>query len=456
MRTKIKEILQSKHPEKLEGTQVTVCGWIRTVRDQKSFVFVEISDGSSLANLQAVVDADKLKDGMLEQMTTGASLSVKGRLVKSPGKNQALEMQAEEITIYGTCDSAKYPLQKKRHSFEFLRSIAHLRPRTNTQGAVSRVRNALAFATHLFFQTKGFLYVHTPIITGSDCEGGGEMFRVTTLEKGNDYSQDFFGKAAYLTVSGQLNGEIYACALSDIYTFGPTFRAENSNTSRHLAEFWMIEPEMAFSDLTANRECAEGYLKFCVNYLLEHCQMDLEFFDKFIENGLLNRLRNVVEEPFAHLTYTEAVALLEKATKQFEFPVSWGIDLQSEHERYLSEEYCKKPVILTNYPEAIKAFYMRSNADGKTVAAMDVLVPKIGEIIGGSQREERLDVLEGKIAKHNLKREDYWWYLELREFGSVPHAGFGLGFERLVLFATGMENIRDVIPFPRYPDHADF
>lgn len=456
MRLKIKEILQSRDPEKLEGKEAMVAGWIRTVRDQKTFVFVEINDGSSLANLQVVADADKLKEGMLAQMTTGASLSVRGKLVKSPGKNQALEMVAEEIKIFGTCDPAKYPLQKKRHSFEFLRSIAHLRPRTNTQGAVARVRNALAFATHLFFQERGFLYVHTPVITGSDCEGGGEMFRVTTLDTGNDYSQDFFGKAAYLTVSGQLNGEIYACALSDIYTFGPTFRAENSNTSRHLAEFWMIEPEMAFADLAANRECAENYLKFCVRYLLERCLPDLEFFDKFIENGLLERLRNVAEQPFAHLTYTEAVALLEKAPKKFEFPVSWGMDLQSEHERYLAEEHCKKPVILTDYPAEIKAFYMRANPDEKTVAAMDILVPKIGEIIGGSQREERLDVLEAKIAKHNLKREDYWWYLELREFGSVPHAGFGLGFERLVLFATGMENIRDVIPFPRYPGHADF
>jgi asparaginyl-tRNA synthetase len=318
------------------------------------------------------------------------------------------------------------------------------------------VRNALAFATHLFFQQKGFLYIHTPVITGSDCEGGGEMFRVTTLEKGQNYAEDFFGKPTYLTVSGQLNGEIYACALSDIYTFGPTFRAENSNTSRHLAEFWMIEPEMAFADLKANMECAEGYLKFCVRYILEHCKEDLEFFDKFIENGLLTRLQHVADNPFVHLTYTDAVSILQKAPKQFEFPVSWGIDLQSEHERYLAEEYCKKPVILTDYPADIKAFYMRANEDGKTVAAMDILVPKIGEIIGGSQREERLDRLEEKIAQHKLNRSDYWWYLELREFGSVPHAGFGLGFERLVLFATGMENIRDVIPFPRYPGHADF
>lgn len=458
MRIKIKEILRSKDPAKLEGREVKVFGWIRTVRDQKSFAFIEMNDGSSLANLQVVADAERVKgyEEILAKLTTGASLCVKGKLVKSLGKNQALEVQADEIEVYGTCDPALYPLQKKRHSFEFLRTIAHLRPRTNTQGAVTRVRNALAFATHLFFQERGFLYVQTPIITGADCEGAGEIFRVTTLEKGNDYSQDFFGKAAYLTVSGQLNGEILACALSDVYTFGPTFRAENSNTSRHLAEFWMIEPEMAFADLQADRECAESYLKFCVRYILEHCQEDLEFFDQFIEKGLIERLKNVVSGPFAHLTYTEAVSILEKAPKSFEFPVSWGINLQSEHERYLAEEYCNKPVVLTDYPEKIKAFYMRANPDGKTVAAMDILVPKIGEIIGGSQREERLDVLEEKLIKHHLKKEDYWWYLELRQFGSVPHAGFGLGFERLVLFATGMENIRDVIAFPRYPGHADF
>lgn len=458
MRTKIKEILHCKQPEALEGKSVTICGWIRTVRDQKSFAFIEMNDGSTLANLQIVADSAKVSNytNLLSQLTTGASLSVTGSLVKSPGKNQALEIQAAEITIYGPCDPERYPLQKKRHSFEFLRTIAHLRPRTNTQGAVTRVRSALAFATHLFFQQRGFYYIHTPIITGSDCEGGGEMFRVTTLEKGGDYSKDFFGKPTYLTVSGQLNGEIYACALSDVYTFGPTFRAENSNTSRHLAEFWMIEPEMAFADLRANMECAESYLTFCIRYILEHCLEDLEFFDKFIENGLLARLRQIVEAPFAHLTYTDAISILQKAPKQFEFPVQWGIDLQSEHERYLAEEHCKRPVILTDYPAPIKAFYMRANDDGKTVAAMDILVPRIGEIIGGSQREERLDLLEEKIKEHNLNRDDYWWYLQLREFGSVPHAGFGLGFERLVLFATGMENIRDIIPFPRYPGHADF
>lgn len=448
---KIKELLKEK-----PNTPATVRGWVRTVRDQKSFAFIEVNDGSTLGNLQVIADASipHYAEAMA-QLATGASVAITGELVESPGKNQALELKAKEIRVLGTCDPAKYPLQKKRHTFEFLRTIAHLRPRTNTQGAVLRVRNALAFATHLFFQQRGFLYVQTPIITGSDCEGGGEMFRVTTLEK-PDPAKDFFGKSAYLTVSGQLEGEIVACALSDIYTFGPTFRAENSNTSRHLAEFWMIEPEMAFADLKDNMECAESYLKFCIRYVLEHCKEDLEFFDKFIENGLLTRLQHVANSPFAHIPYTEAIAILKKSGKQFEFPVEWGIDLQSEHERYLAEEHCKKPVILTDYPTDIKSFYMRANADGKTVAAMDILVPKIGEIIGGSQREERLDVLEKKIEEFGLKREDYWWYLELREYGTVPHAGFGLGFERLVLFATGMENIRDVIPFPRFPGHAEF
>ncbi len=448
---KIKELLKEK-----PNTQATVRGWVRTVRDQKSFAFIEINDGSTLGNLQVIAEANLPHYAdVLPKLTTGASVIISGELIESPGKNQALELKAREIRVLGTCDPVKYPLQKKRHTFEFLRTIAHLRPRTNTQGAVLRVRNALAFATHLFFQQHGFLYIQTPVITGSDCEGGGEMFRVTTLEK-PDPASDFFGKSAYLTVSGQLEGEIMACALSDIYTFGPTFRAENSNTSRHLAEFWMIEPEMAFADLKDDMECAENYLKFCIHYILEFCKEDLEFFDKFIENGLISRLQHVAHSPFAHIPYTEAISILKKAPKTFEFPVEWGIDLQSEHERYLAEEYCKKPVILTDYPADIKAFYMRANPDGKTVAAMDILVPKIGEIIGGSQREERLDVLEKKIQDFGLKREDYWWYLELREYGSVPHAGFGLGFERLVLFATGMENIRDVIPFPRYPGHAEF
>lgn len=461
MRTRLKEILRAQNPSELIGKKVTVYGWVRTVRDQKSFAFIEINDGSALANLQAIADATiPGYENAMKKLATGASVSITGHLVESPGKNQSLELRAEEIHLIGECDPAKYPLQKKRHSFEFLRTIAHLRPRTNTQGAVMRVRNALAFATHLFFQQRGFLYIQTPIITGSDCEGGGEMFRVTTLDLSApnkmDDSKDFFGKPAYLTVSGQLEGEIMASALSDIYTFGPTFRAENSNTTRHLAEFWMIEPEMAFADLKDNMECAESYLKFCVQYALDHCKEDLEFFDKHIENGLLQRLQHVLASPFAHIPYTKAIEILKKAPKKFEFPVEWGADLQSEHERYLAEEYCKKPVIVTDYPAEIKSFYMRANPDHKTVAAMDILVPKIGEIIGGAQREERLDILEKKIIDFGLKREDYWWYLELREYGTVPHAGFGLGFERLVLFTTGMENIRDVIPFPRFPSHAEF
>jgi asparaginyl-tRNA synthetase len=466
MRTKIKHILQAKDPASsvsLAGNFITVYGWVRTLRDQKSFAFIELNDGSTLANLQIIAEAGLPEySTIIQSLNTGASISVSGHLVLSPGKNQALELKATKITLIGACDPEKYPLQKKRHSFEFLRTIAHLRPRTNTQGAVLRVRSALAFATHLFFQGRDFLYVHTPILAGSDCEGGGEMFQVTTLKNpvatdaSANASKDFFGKPAYLTVSGQLEGEILALALSDVYTFGPTFRAENSHTSRHLAEFWMIEPEMAFADLQADMECAESYLKFCVRYVLDHCREDIQFFDKFVENGLIARLEHVASSPFAHITYTKAVEILKSSGKTFEFPIDWGTDLQSEHERYLAEEYCKKPVILTDYPAQIKAFYMRENPDGKTVAAMDVLVPKIGELIGGSQREDRLDILERKIATGGLNREDYWWYLELREFGSVPHAGFGLGFERLVLFVTGMENIRDVIPFPRYPGHIEF
>lgn len=460
MRKKIKEIVRAAHPKDLIGKKVTVFGWVRSFRDQKSFAFIELNDGSSLANLQIVIDgALKNFQEILSDLATGASIRAEGVLVESPGKNQALELKADLLEILGKCSREKYPLQKKRHSFEFLRTIAHLRPRTNTQGAVLRLRNAMAFATHLFFQQRGFLYIHTPIISGSDCEGAGEMFRVTTLDSKKaplDETKDFFGKKAYLTVSGQLEAETIASALSDVYTFGPTFRAENSNTSRHLAEFWMIEPEMAFADLQDDMECAESYLKFLVRYALEHCQEDLEFFDKFIENGLLLRLQNVADSPFARISYTEAIEILKKAPKSFDYPVDWGIDLQSEHERYLAESHCKKPVILTNYPSKIKSFYMRENSDGKTVAAMDILVPKIGEVIGGSQREEREDILKKKILSHGLNPEDYWWYLELREYGSVPHAGFGLGFERLLLFITGMENIRDVIPFPRYPGHVEF
>lgn len=467
MRIKIKEI---KHPKpgslSLTGQEVNVKGWVRTVRNQKTFTFIEINDGSTFTNLQIVATPDVPGyAALINQLSTGSSVSVKGTIVESPGEKQNLELQATHITIIGKCDPEIYPLQKKKHTFEFLRSIAHLRPRTNTIGAVTRVRNALAFATHLFFQEKGFLYVQTPIITGSDCEGAGKMFRVTTLDLQNlpknvkgeiDNTQDFFGKPTYLTVSGQLNGESYACALSDVYTFGPTFRAENSNTSRHLAEFWMIEPEMAFADITDNMDNAESYLKYVLKYLLDHCHEDLHFFNERIEPGLLKRLEHVINTPFERATYTYAVRVLEKSNKAFEYPVKWGLDLQSEHERYLAEEFFAKPVIITDYPKQIKAFYMRSNDDNKTVAAMDVLVPKIGEIVGGSQREERLSHLEAKLKEYHLAPEDYWWYLELRKYGSVPHAGYGVGFERLLQFATGMENIRDVIPFPRFPGKADF
>ncbi len=441
------------------GKTITLCGWVRTVRDQKNFAFVEINDGSNLAGFQVIIEGD------VKDLTTGTSVKIEGVVVESPGGKQKLELKASHFEILGTCPAEEYPLQKKRHSFEFLRTIAHLRPRTNTQGAVQRVRNQLAFATHEFFQERGFLYVQTPVISSSDAEGGGQQFNVTALPLNKipklsdgtpDYAQDFFHRPTYLTVSGQLEGEAMACALSDIYTFGPTFRAENSNTSRHLAEFWMIEPEMAFADLKDNMEVAESYLKHIIHSTLKKCHADLEFFDNFIEKGLITRLEHVASSPFAHLTYTEAVDILQKSGKTFEYRVEWGSDLQSEHERYLAEEHCKKPVIITDYPAKIKAFYMKLNPDGKTVAAMDVLVPKIGEIIGGSAREDQFDLLKNKILAQGLPLEAYDWYLQLRRFGSVPHAGFGAGFERLVQFITGMENIRDVIPFPRYPGHAEF
>lgn len=467
MRIKIKD-LKHKNPnlDLKVGSEITVKGWVRTVRNQKTFSFIEINDGSTLSNFQVVANPDLPHyNSLTSDLTTGVSVAITGTLVESPGKNQDLELLAKKIEILGTCNAEEYPLQKKRHSFEFLRTIAHLRPRTNTIGAVARVRNALAFATHKFFQERGFLYLNAPIITGSDCEGAGEMFQVTTLEVGNppkdemgkvDYSKDFFAKPTFLTVSGQLEGEIYASALSDIYTFGPTFRAENSNTSRHLAEFWMIEPEMAFADINDNMDNAESYLKYVLKYALEHCSEDMHFFDKYVSPELISRLTHIIETPFERASYSYAIRVLEKSGKTFEYPVKWGLDLQSEHERYLAEEFFKKPVIITDYPKEIKAFYMRSNDDGKTVAAMDVLVPKIGEIIGGSQREERLDYLEKKIKEVGLNIEDYSWYLELRKYGSVPHAGYGVGFERLVQFVTGMENIRDVIPFPRYPGKAEF
>lgn len=462
-RTKIREI---KHENKWIGQDACVKGWVRTVRGQKNFTFIEVNDGSTLSNLQVIADQSLPNyAALVASMTTGASVAVKGKITQSPGGKQAVEMQASELELIGPCDAENYPLQKKRHSFEFLRSIAHLRPRTNTIGAVTRVRNTLAYATHRFFQERGFLYVHTPIITASDCEGGGKMFQVTTLDKDNpprdrhgliDHSQDFFGKEAYLTVSGQLNGEIYACALSDIYTFGPTFRAENSHTSRHLAEFWMIEPEMAFADIHDNMDMAESYLKSVFQAVLETNSEDMELFDQFVCKGVLERLQAIIENPFERITYTEAVDILKNCGRAFDFPVQWGVDLQSEHERYLCEVHFKKPVIVRDYPAQIKAFYMRENEDAKTVAAMDVLVAGVGEIIGGSQREERHDILIQKMNKMELEQKDYWWYLELRQYGSVPHAGFGAGFERLVQFVTGMENIRDVIPFPRTPGHAEF
>ncbi len=461
MRTKIKQLTAQNI-----GTTVTIKGWVRSVRNQKSFSFITINDGSTLSGLQIIYQATTPGyEETIKNLTTGASIAVTGTLVKSVGKEQAFELDAQSITIIGLCDPETYPLQKKHHSFEFLRTIAHLRPRTNTIGAVARVRNALSYATHQFFNERGFLYIHTPVITGSDCEGAGQMFNVSTLDINKpartpagtiDYAQDFFGRKTFLTVSGQLEGETYACALSDIYTFGPTFRAENSNTSRHLAEFWMIEPEMAFADLNDNMDCAEAYLKHVLRYVLNNCSEDMKFFDDYISKGVIAKIEHVVNAPFQRLTYTEGVKILQSASKKFEYPVSWGTDLQSEHERYLAEEYFKKPVILINYPAHIKAFYMRLNEDQKTVAAMDVLVPSVGEIIGGSQREDRIDLLVKRMEELKLPVEEYAWYLELRKYGSVPHAGFGLGLERLILFATGMENIRDVIPFPRYPKHAEF
>jgi len=459
---RVADILKNGQPDE----SVTIKGWVRTKRELKGFSFVEVNDGSSLASLQAVLDAN-LPDyeSILKRLGTGASVEIDGVLTESPGKGQKIEMKATAVTVYGEADPETYPLQKKRHSFEFLRTISHLRSRTNTLGAVFRVRNACATAIHQFFQEKGFLWIHSPIITASDCEGAGELFTVTNLDLNNlpkndqgkvDYSQDFFGKPAYLTVSGQLQAEVMAMAFQNVYTFGPTFRAENSNTSRHLAEFWMVEPEMAFCDLEGDQNLAEEFLKYIFKYVLDNCADDMEFFNNWVDKSLLATADNIINNEFERVTYTEAVSLLEKAQKKFEFPVEWGIDLQSEHERYLAEELFKKPVIVTNYPKEIKAFYMRLDADEKTVSAMDVLAPGIGEIIGGSQREERLDILERRIQEMNIEADDIWWYLDLRRYGTVPHAGFGLGFERLVQFMTGMTNIRDVIPFPRTPLSADF
>ena len=453
MRTLINHVLKSAQAQ----PALTVKGWIRTRRDSKGFSFLELNDGSCLANLQVVVDATTPGYDQIAQFTTGASAIIEGDLVASPAAGQKWELHATRIELVGIADPA-YPLQKKGHTQEFLRTIAHLRPRSNLYGAVFRVRSRLAFAVHRFFQERDFVYVHTPIITASDCEGAGEMFRVTSL-KGNIDAQpqsDFFGKPTYLTVSGQLEGETFACALSNIYTFGPTFRAENSNTARHAAEFWMIEPEMAFCDLQGDMELGEEFIKAMAAYALENCAEDLSLFARFVDKTLNDRLKFVTERSFVRVPYTEAVEILVKSGKTFEFPVQYGLNLQSEHERFLTEEHFKSPVTVFNYPREIKPFYMRLNDDGKTVTAMDVLVPGIGEVIGGAQREERLEQLKANMQFHKLNPDDYWWYLDLRRYGTVPHAGFGLGFERLLMFLTGIPNIRDVIPFARTPGNAEF
>lgn len=460
-REKIAALLQSKEV----GRDVTVKGWVRTKRGNKNIAFIALNDGSTIHNLQLVVDIANFDAELLKLVTTGAAICAKGKLVESTGSGQPVEMQVASIEVYGTADADAYPLQKKGHTLEFLREIAHLRPRTNTFGAVLRIRHAMAFAIHKYFNEKGFVYIHTPIVTGSDAEGAGAMFTVTTLDINNpprkedgsvNYAEDFFGKHTNLTVSGQLEGELAAMALSEIYTFGPTFRAENSNTPRHLAEFWMIEPEMAFYEIKENMDLAEDFIKYLVRYALENCIDDLNFLNDLWDKELVERLQSVVNTEFVRLDYTEGIEILMKSGQKFEFPVSWGVDLQSEHERYLVEKHFKKPVILTNYPKEIKAFYMKQNEDGKTVRAMDVLFPKIGEIIGGSQREECYDKLMQRIEELNIPIKDMWWYIDTRRFGTVPHSGFGLGFERLLLFVTGMANIRDVIPFPRTPNNAEF
>ncbi|GHU99044.1 asparagine--tRNA ligase [Bacteroidia bacterium] len=460
-RARIAELLRGDE----RNIDVTVKGWVRTKRGNNNVSFIALNDGSTIHNIQVVVDVAHFDQELLKNISTGACLRVDGRLVESLGSGQPVEIQASAIEIYGTADPATYPLQKKGHSLEFLRDIAHLRPRTNTFGAVLRIRHALAFAIHKYFNDRGFYYLHAPLITASDAEGAGAMFTVTTLDLADvprteggevDFGQDFFGKHTSLTVSGQLESELGALALSQVYTFGPTFRAENSNTPRHLAEFWMIEPEMAFYELEDNMDLAEDFLKFLIGYALEHCADDLQFLNDMFDKELIERLKAVAECDFVRLDYTEGIRILEASGHKFEFPVGWGLDLQSEHERYLVEKHFQRPVILVNYPKEIKAFYMKLNSDGKTVRAMDVLFPKIGEIIGGSEREADYDTLRGKIAEMNIDEKDMWWYLDTRRWGTAPHSGFGLGFERLVLFVTGMSNIRDVIPFPRTPKNAEF
>jgi len=464
VRTKVKDLLMSE-----PGKDVLAKGWVRTKRGNKNVAFIALNDGSTINNIQIVVDKTAFAEDLLGRITTGACIAVTGALVASVGSGQAVEIQAKEIEIYGECDPMRFPLQKKDTSFEFLRTVAHMRMRTNTFGAVLRIRNQMAFAIHEYFHSKGFVYLHTPLITESDCEGAGQMFQVTTLDLnqplprnkkgGIDYSKDFFGKQTSLTVSGQLEGELGATALGEIYTFGPTFRAENSNTPRHLAEFWMIEPEMAFYDINDNMDLAEDFIKHLVQYALDNCYDDIKFLNDRYDSELLERLRGVIGTDFVRLEYTEGIKILEQAIKdgvQFEYPVYWGVDLQSEHERYLVEKHFQKPVILTGYPKEIKAFYMKQNEDGKTVRAMDVLFPKIGEIIGGSEREASLEKLEKRIDELKMSRNNLEWYIDTRRFGTCPHSGFGLGFERLLLFVTGMSNIRDVIPFPRTPKNAEF
>lgn len=459
-RTKIIDLLAADAPKE----KVLLKGWVRTRRDAKDFSFIEVNDGSCLKNMQIIANnaLDNYDD--VKKISTGSSVAITGALVESQGGSQKYEVVAEKVEIYSLAPD-DYPLQKKKHTDEYLRTIAHLRPRTNKYGAAFRIRSELSYAIHKFFHDRGFFYVHTPIITGSDCEGAGEMFQVTTLDPGNpprtpdgkiDYSQDFFGKEAHLTVSGQLNGEMYATALGNIYTFGPTFRAENSNTQRHAAEFWMIEPEMAFADIHDDMDLAEDMVRSCVKHIMDHCAQDLELFEKFVDPTLQQTLENIAHNSFARITYNEAIKIMQKSGKNFEYKPEYGIDMQTEHERFLAEEYFKKPVIVRDYPKEIKAFYMRLNDDGKTVAAMDVLVPRIGELIGGSQREERYDVLVQKIKDTGMRVEDYAWYLDSRKYGSVPHAGFGLGFERMMMLVTGIANIRDVIPFPRTPKSINF
>jgi len=462
-RIKIKELL--KNYQDWLGKEITIKGWIKTRRESKSVIFLAVNDGSIIHSIQCVFEPNQFEESFIKKLTTGSGIRITGELVPSPGAAQPCEIKVREIELYGTAPADEYPLQKKGHTLEFLREIAHLRPRTNTFGAVFRIRHNVSYAIHHYFHEKGFVYWHSPIITGSDCEGAGAMFRVTTLpldnplrdEQGNiDFSKDFFGKETKLTVSGQLEGELGALALGEIYTFGPTFRAENSNTPRHLAEFWMIEPEMAFYDLEDNMNLAEDFLKYLVRFTLDNCMDDLFFLQKMYDPELISRLQSVLEKPFVRLTYTEAIEILKNSNQPFEFPVYWGADLQSEHERYLVEKYFKNPVILTDYPKEIKAFYMKLNEDGKTVRAMDILFPKIGEVIGGSERENDYEKLLQRVQELGIPMKDVWWYLETRKFGSVPHSGFGLGLERFLLFVTGMSNIRDVIPFPRTPKNADF